>query len=197
MSEEVTELGFAVDVVEAMEAQGRWPDLTRLAARKPEILKAAVWMLGHSVPVRDVCKALSLSPCTVSAIQARHPDAVVTQKRQVAAMRRLAIQLGMERVVELARDGKLTVFDLKLLWDMEQVESGGVTERRELVVSGDAEQAVEFYERLRERAGALGDRIVLEAEILGATGAEAGAGQNGGQMGDQGPGSPLEGGLEG
>ncbi len=188
MAEALVELGFAVEVIETMEDAGRWPDLTRLAARRPDALRAAVWMLGHSVPVRDICEALKLSPCTVQSIADQQGEAVVSQKRQVAARRRLAIQLSMEHMVERARKGELNAFDTKLLWDMEQVESGGVTDRREQVHGVDVTEAEAFYERLKALAGGGQAGMVLDAEVISPT---APTPSKPAQLADQGPIKPL------
>lgn len=161
MSSDVTELGFPVDVVEAMEQAGRWPDLTRLKARRPEVIPLVCWLLGLQTPVREICKRLQLSASTVQEIGEKYADSVVTEKAGVAKLRRLALRLGMERIVEQAEAGKLGVFDLKLLWDMDQVEGGGVTSRTEVRYTAEDEQAFTEFEQLRQRA-----RMVLEAEIL-------------------------------
>lgn len=126
-------LGIPLDVVEAMEQAGRWPDLSRLEQRRPDIIAGIVWMLGRNVPVRDICDALSVGPCTVQMV-AESPhlaESVVTQKSRLTSRMRLAFTLGIERQVELARDGKLPMFDLKLLHDMLQLAEGAPTQRVE------------------------------------------------------------------
>ena len=167
MSEDLqlTELGFPVEHVEAMEEQGRWPDLTRLQARRPDKIKAAVWMLGHDVPVRDICEALSLSPCTVQKIGEVHGETVVTQKSRLTARMKLAFRLGVEKQVERAKEGKVSMFDLKLLFDMIQLTEGGATQRVEVVLSQEEQEAAQFYHKIRQDAG-----MVLEAEEVLARG---------------------------
>lgn len=162
MAEEMMELGFPLDVVEAMEGDGRWPDLSRLSKRRPEVIPLVCWLLGLETPVREICKRLKLSPCTVQKIGEEHAGSVVSEKAGVAKLRKLAIRLGMERVAEQAAEGKLTVFDLKLLWDMDQVESGGVTERKELRVTGEEAEALAFFQSLEKQAGGM----VFEVEVL-------------------------------
>lgn len=145
MKQQVTELGLVLELVESMEMQGRWPDLTRLRARRPDVLQAAVWMLGHDVPVRDICAALSVSPCTVQRIieDPALGQSVVTQKRHVTANLRLAFRLGTEHLIEQARAGKLDAFALKLIHDMIQLADGGATSRTEHVVNVRMSEAAE------------------------------------------------------
>ena len=191
MAEEMMELGFPLDVVEAMECDGRWPDLSRLSKRRPEVIPLCCWLLGLETPVREIGKRLKLSPCTVQKIGEEHAAAVVTEKAGVAKLRKLAIRLGMERVVEQAAEGKLTVFDLKLLWDMDQVESGGVTERKELRVTGEEAEALAFFQSLEKQAAG---GMVFEAEVLPQSAAPVAAAATRLQQmvieADQGPESP-------
>ena len=119
-----------------MEQAGRWPDLSRLEQRRPDIIAGIVWMLGRNVPVRDICEALSVGPCTVQMVAAspHFAESVVTQKARLVSRMRLAFTLGIEKQVELARDGKLPMFDLKLLHDMLQLADGAPTQRVEYTV---------------------------------------------------------------
>lgn len=155
----VTELGFEIEGVETLESKGRWPDLTRLRARRPGIAEAAAWMLGRGMAYRAICEALSLSPCTVRQI-AEDPElsqAVVTQNDHVTAQLGMAVTLGVERLVEQAAAGKLTTFDVKLLHDMLQVRQGGATSREERVlrleVSPQAEAAMKLLAGMGLEAG--------------------------------------------
>lgn len=170
MGEVMTELGFPVSVIEQMEEAGRWPDLTRLRERKPELLGVMVWMLGHSVPVTEICRACKVSPCTVERV--RHSDftreAVVSEKADNLAKMKLAFRLSLEHKIEEAQKGKLNMFDLKLLWEMIQMEEGGVTSRSEHVLTAGDAATMAFFDGLMMPRLAAG--MVREAEILPAMG---------------------------
>lgn len=172
----MTELGFDVVFVERLEREGRWPDLTRLQALRPDALKACAWMLAHDVPHREICEALKpFSPCTVQAV-ANHPVyglSVVTLKGRLTEKMKLAFRLGIEGKVQEAKDGKLSMFDLKLLWEMIQISEGGVTQRTEHVESQEATEYREWLEQTRQamRDVSPGPGMVSEAETLPAVGA--------------------------
>lgn len=173
------ELGFSVEIVEKLEEQGRWPDLTRLERFRPDALKACAWMLAHDVPHRDICAALKpFSPCTVQAV-ADHPVygiSVVTQKARLTAQMKLAFRLGIEAKLKDAQDGKLSIFDLKLLWEMIQISEGGVTQRTEVVESPEAAEYRAWLEQTRQQMRDVSPPppgMVSEAEILPAVRHEA------------------------
>ena len=187
----MTELGFPVSVVESMEEKGRWPDLSRLRARDPGKLKSCAWMLAHDVPVRDICEALSLSPCTVQAV-ADDPQlgvSVVSQKARVTTRMKLAFKLGIERVLaDLSAGKKLPVFDLKLLHDMVQLADGGATSRVEHVhtLSHEEEELRQFMSQVTFTGASSGMGLeagktpamppildVVEVEMAGAVGSVA------------------------
>jgi hypothetical protein len=172
MSDEMitTELGFPLQVVEREEAAGRWPDLTRLEARRPDMLAACVWMLARGVSVRSICKALGLSPCTVQRVRedVRWREAVVTQQQGVVGMVDEILRLTVEDVLDKAREGKLpAVFALKLLFDIRQLLSGGVTARTEVRVTSEEEDFQRFLAAARAQAPAMG----LEGGNVSALGA--------------------------
>lgn len=161
----MTELGFPVSVVESMEQQGRWPDLTRLADRKPEVLNGIVWMLAHDVPVRQIEKALGVSPCTINAVRHHpvHGAAVVSKSGDINKDLEFVVMAKARELRELAMDGKLpSVFDTKLIFDILQLRTGGATQRVEVVESPAEREASEFFEQARRD----GSRMVFEAEIL-------------------------------
>lgn len=184
---EVTELGFSVSVVESMEAEGRWPDLSRLRARRPELLDVAVFLLGCKTPVRVVCEKLKLSPCTVQAIM-DDPDlgkSVVSQKAEVMAQMKLAFRLSIEHQVELARQGKLGDLATKFLFDMIQLWDGGATSRTEHVVRvlSPAEQALDrLLDGMRGMGLDSGNVLAMGAGSLG-----DGIGANSGAVGSEAP----------
>lgn len=169
---ETTELGFPVDVIEAEETAGRWPDLTRLEARRPDILGAIVWFLARNVPVRSICRALKpMSPCTVNAVR-NHPrwkKAVVSESANVVDMLDETLRLTVEDALDKARDGKMpSIFEAKLLFEMRQLLSGGATQRVEVLVTSEEEDAVRFFQNARKPQTDPG--MVLEAEVLPAVG---------------------------
>lgn len=148
------ELGFAVEIIEKEEAAGRWPDVTRLEDRRPDILGAIVWMLARDVPVRSICDALKpLSPCTVNAVR-HHPrwkEAVVSKRQTIVEKIDTILAMKLDQVLDDAKRGELpSVFDSKLLFDMRQLMTGGATARVEVVESNEEKQAREFFERARQ-----------------------------------------------
>lgn len=169
MSEAITtELGFEVDVIEDMEREGRWPDLTRLEKRRGDLLKAVVWLLASGIPVKTICKKLSLSPCTVNRIRhdPKWEKAVVSEKATLVEMFDEVLVLKAEQLRDDARDGKLpSIFDSKLIFDMRQLLSGGVTARVEVKASPEEEAFMHFMMQAR-LADKRGSGMVLEAEFL-------------------------------
>jgi hypothetical protein len=161
----MTELGFPVSVVESLEKQGRWPDLTRLADRKPEVLKGIVWMLAHDVPVKQIEKALGVSPCTINAVRHHpvHGAAVVSKSSDINKDLEFVIMAKARELRELAMDGKLpNMFDTKLIFDILQLRTGGATQRVEVIESPAEREASEFFEQARREPSGM----VFEAEIL-------------------------------
>lgn len=169
MSEEITtELGFAMSVVETEEAKGRWPDLTRLEERRPDILGAIVWFLARDVSVKTITKALKVSPCTVNRVRhdPKWKEAVVSESKGVVQKLDEILSLTVDDVLAQAREGKLpSVFDLKLLFDIRQLLSGGVTQRMEVKATADDEEFMRFMvqARLAEKRGS---GMVFEGEFL-------------------------------
>lgn len=168
MSEQLTELGFQVDVIEDMEREGRWPDLSRLEKRRPDILKAVVWLLSAGLAVKTICKKLSLSPCTVNRIRhdPKWEKAVVSEKATLVEMFDEVLVLKAEQLRDEAREGKLpNIFDSKLIFDMRQLLSGGVTARVEVKASQEEEDFMRFMMQAR-LADKQGSGMVFDAEIL-------------------------------
>jgi hypothetical protein len=129
-----TELGFPVEVLEKLELRGIH-DLTRLKEREPWKVKAIVWLTAHDVPVRDICDCVGVSPVTVQLVQ-ESPEcetSAVTIKARLTARMKMVFRLGLEAKMQEAKDGKLSLFDLKLLFDMIQLSEGGATQRIEYV----------------------------------------------------------------
>lgn len=162
-----------------MEAEGRWPDLTRLKARRPEVLAVAVQLLGYGTPVRTVCDLCRLSPCTVQAIKDDPVlgQSVVSQKAEVLSQVKLAFRLSIEAHVEAARKGELDMLGTKMLFEMMQVLDGGATSRTEHVVTirSEADEALwRLVQDSRQQGapvmhlsgGNLGAVGALEAEVL-------------------------------
>ena len=161
----MTELGFPVSVVESMEKQGRWPDLTRLADRKPEVLNGIVWMLAHDVPVKQIEKALNVSPCTINAVRHHpvHGAAVVSKSGDINKDLEFVLVAKARELREQAMEGKLpSVFDTKLIFDILQLRTGGATQRVEVVESPAEREASVFFEQARRDPSGM----VFEAEIM-------------------------------
>lgn len=166
VSKEVTtELGFPVSIVETMEQNGRWPDLTRLADRKPEVLNGIIWMLAHDVPVKAICEAVQVSPCTVNAVR-HHPKygaAVVSKAGDINSDLEFVLVAKARQLREDAMAGKLpNMFDTKLVFDILQLRTGGATQRVEVIESAEAREAAEFFDQARRS----GSGMVFEAEVI-------------------------------
>lgn len=169
---ETMELGFAIDVVEVEEKAGRWPDLTRLEARRPDTLAAIVWFLVRRVAVPVICDALKVSPCTVNRVRydPRWREVVVSKSQAVADQIDEILALKVENVLDEARGGKLpSAFDTKLLFDIRQLLTGGATARVESKRSAEEEESHRFFHAAR-LAALPPAGMVFEAEILGQLG---------------------------
>ena len=165
------ELGFSIDLVTKEEDAGRWPDLTRLEARRPDILGAIVWMLSREVPARSICDALEVSPCTVNRVrhEPKYREAVVSKRQNIAEMIDTVLLLKLEHVLDEARAGRVpSAFDTKLLFDIRQLLTGGATQRVEVTESAAEKEAAEFFQQARALPPA---GMVLEAQILPPNGA--------------------------
>lgn len=168
-----TELGLEVPVGEAalsvLEDEGRWPDLTRLKARRPEVLRTAAMLLGFGTPVRTVCEVCRLSPCTVQAIKDDPVlgQSVVSQKAETLTQMKLAMRLSIEHHVEQAKAGKLDMLSTKMLFEMIQVLDGGATSRTEHVVTikTDADEALWRLVQDTRQMGLLGENLGAVAEL--------------------------------
>ncbi len=167
-AQETMELGFSIDIVEKEEADGRWPDLTRLEARRPDILAGIVWFLVRRVPVPSICEALKVSPCTVNAVR-HHPkwkEAVVSKSETLAGQIDEILTLKVESVLDEARLGKLpSAFDMKLLFEIRQLLTGGATARVEHQHSPEEEESLRFFQAAR-KAALPPSEMVFEADIL-------------------------------
>lgn len=187
MSEALTtELGFALSVAEREEEKGRWPDLTRLEARRPDILAAIVWMLARAVSVKSICRALKVSPCTVNRV--RHDpkwrDAVVSESKGVVEKLDEILSLTVEDMLEQCRDGKMpSVFDLKLLFDIRQLLSGGATQRVETRTTPEVDDFERFMLEARRTGSIEVPGMVLEGEFSPAMGAAVKVGAEGREVG--------------
>lgn len=140
-----TELGFPVEILERLELRGIH-DLTRLKEREPWKFKAICWLLAHDVPVRDVCECASVSPVTVQLVMAdpQSKTSAVTLKSRLLDKMKMTFRLGIEKQMELAKEGKLSMLDLKLLFDMIQLLEGGPTARVEHVADPELEELKKF-----------------------------------------------------
>lgn len=163
-----TELGFTLDIVETEESKGRWPDLSRLEQKRPDILGAIVWFLARDVSVKTITKALKVSPCTVNRVRhdPKWQEAVVSESKGVVQKLDEILALTVDEVLAQAREGKLpSIFDLKLLFDIRQLLSGGVTQRVEVKASSEEEEFMRFMMQAR-LADKQGSGMVFVAEIL-------------------------------
>lgn len=166
MSEELfsdEELGFPLHVLEKLELSGIH-DLSRLRAREPWKIKAIVWLIAHDVPVRDICSCVGVSPVTVQMVQ-ESPEcktSAVTLKARLTARMKMVFRLGIESKIQEAKDGKLSMLDLKMLFDMIQLSEGGATQRIEYVEDPELAELKRF---LAAQAGQPAP-MVREAEIM-------------------------------
>lgn len=157
------ELGFPLHVLEKLEGRGIH-DLTRLRARDPWKVKAIVWLIAHDVPVRDICDCVGVSPVTVQLVQ-DSPDcktSAVTLKSRLTARMKMVFRLGIEAKLQEAKEGKLSMLDLKLLFDMIQLQEGGATQRIEYVEDPELAELKRFLAAQASQAVPM----VREAEIM-------------------------------
>lgn len=186
-AQEVMELGFSIEVIEKEEKAGRWPDLTRLEARRPDILAGIVWFLARGVAVKSICKALTVSPCTVNRVRhdPRWKEAVVSQSKGLAAKIDEILSLKVDEVLEDALKGKLpSIFDAKLLVEIKLAITGGAPLRVEIVAGEEEKEFLRFFQLARQQHALPGPERVREVEILpqlGALDVEVERGFDGGQ----------------
>lgn len=165
---EVTELGLEVAVSERLEERGLY-DLSRLDARKPEIVKAAVKMLGLGVGVDQIADCLSLDVRTIAAIRDRaeatgampgHKEMTVSRLKSLAAlmMSKLAEQINAGMPVEPV--------GLGIVLDKIELLSGGVTSRTESVITTSEDD--EFGRLIKQARKVAG--MVTDAENISAKG---------------------------
>lgn len=115
MSTETTELGFAVEVQEAVQSLRGTYDGSRL----PPAAKLAITSLLSlpGVRVDAVAEALGCAWETVVAVREECRGSIREFKGALAARWQSVLELASPGLLEQARKGKLTVFDLKLLLD--------------------------------------------------------------------------------
>jgi hypothetical protein len=115
MTEETTELGFPVEVQQAVQTMRGTYDGSRL----PPAAKLAITSLLAlpGVKVDQVATALGCSWETVVAVRESCRNSIREFKQGLAASWMSVLELASPTLLEKAKDGKLTVFDLKLLLD--------------------------------------------------------------------------------
>lgn len=151
-----------------------------LKARKPELYRAAVQLLGRGYGIRDTAVILGVSARSVMAIRDREPAAIATVKESTARryldVSQLAAEIARERLLECP--DTVSFKDLMI--------GGAVATDKHLVLSGEATQRVEHvvrpasddFDRMLADARRRGQ--YLEGEIVPDTGIDGGlAGTNG------------------
>lgn len=149
-----TELGFETVVTETLEARGIY-DLTRLDARKPEIVKATVKMLGKGMGVDEISECLGLDQRTVAAIRERAEESGAMPGHKEMTVRKLKSLLGMmmSRLEADIQSGKKEVSALEIAVIIDKIEllSGGVTNRTEVVTVDDSDDFTRLVKLARAR----------------------------------------------
>lgn len=161
-----TELGFDVIIAEKLADRGIY-DASRLKARKPEIYRAVRKCLCMCVSAKTTAELLCLDIRTVNQVKDElvEENAIPPFKTEVVARLRAIITIGLDELMERARKGELSAIDIAVLIDKQELLSGGVTSRSEVIYSTEDEADRAFYQQLRaqmERA----EGMVLEAEVL-------------------------------
>jgi hypothetical protein len=162
-----SELGFEVALAARLEERGIY-DTTRLMARKPEIYKAARRCVQMGVSPGTTAELLSLDIRTVNAVMAEleKEGAITPYKERTVWQLRGVVTLGIDGLLERAKDGELSALDIAVLIDKVELLSGGVTQRTETKESEEEKESRRYFavarQQLQQASG-----MVFEAEILG------------------------------
>lgn len=128
------ELGMTLDVSETLAARGI-DTAERVKHRKPELWKATKAMLGHGISPKKIEELLSMDIRTVLAIQAEgeKDGSIPPYKQRTVRQLEAIITLGLDSLLEKARDGKISAIELCALADKRELLSGGITNRTMIV----------------------------------------------------------------
>lgn len=151
-----TELGFLVEVAEQLEQRGIYTG-ERLEQRKPELARACDKMLQYCVSSKMIAQLLGLDIRTVLARQEilAAAGSITPYKERTVAQLRGIITLGLDGLLEKARDGKIDPISMCALIDKHELLTGGATARVEVI---DDRETDEFTNMVRRARG-----MVIEA----------------------------------
>lgn len=134
MTEETTELGFSVPISEAVQTLRGTYDGSRLPAAAKLAISALLSLPG--LKIETIAESLGTSWETVAAIREQCRGSIREFKEGLSAKLQTAVELAMPQLLEQARAGKLTAFDIGLLVDKIMLlsgEAGMVIEHRHTV----------------------------------------------------------------
>lgn len=115
MTTETTELGLEVQVLEQLTSLRSQCDGSRLSPAAKLAISAMLSLPG--IKVDQVATALGCHWMTIVAVREQCRGAIEEFKRGLSVKLQSAVELALPGLMEDAKGGKLTVFDLKLLID--------------------------------------------------------------------------------
>lgn len=125
---EQVELGFTVEVSEREERLRGHFDASRVMRDHPRLVGLVEWLLGLKFVPWDVIAAeAGMTWATVSAIAAARKESVKEFKCRNAHSIKLVIEAALPGMMEKAKAGKFTPFDLKVLVDAYLLMAGEAT----------------------------------------------------------------------
>lgn len=118
MSDELLELGFAVDVRAKEDALRGVYDVTRLERDHPQMVALIAWLLSlPGMTYKAVAEAAGISWESVAAISASRRESIREFKLRQAAKLGLVLDAAVGGLMAKAAEGKLSALDFKLLTD--------------------------------------------------------------------------------
>jgi len=127
-------LGLEVDLAETLAARGI-DSGERVKARKPEIYRACVKLLGEGISPKKIEDLLGLDIRIVLEFQAdgEATGAIPPYKERTLKQLRSVVTLCLDALIDKAKNGKISAIEVCALIDKVELLSGGVTSRAALV----------------------------------------------------------------
>lgn len=127
-----TEMGLEIELADTLAKRGIY-DVSRLRERKPEIYRATLKLLGRGIATELISELMGLDYRTVEAVRAdaQSAGAITGYKQETLKSLRAIITLGLQGLLEKARDGKISPIEMCALIDKAELLSGGATVRVE------------------------------------------------------------------
>jgi len=127
-------LGLEVDLAETLAARGI-DSGERVKARKPEIHRACVKLLGEGISPKKIEDLLGLDIRIVLEFQAdgEATGTIPPYKERTLKQLRSVVTLCLDALIDKAKAGKISAIEVCALIDKAELLSGGVTSRAALV----------------------------------------------------------------